>query len=227
MDHPALEPASAPGRPLTGPVLVCFAVKDEARFFKPCAEDPSHVRSLLTGMGRRNAERALREALGREQPRLVVSSGFAGGLNPDLALGAVVFGTAGQTGLEPALRAAGAQPARFHCAERVVVTAEEKRALRATTGADAVEMESQVINALCAARQIPSLTVRVILDAAADNLPLDFNQLMNAEQQLSSRKLALALMRSPSKIGALLRFQQQCESAARKLAEVLKQVLAL
>jgi nucleoside phosphorylase len=207
-------------------ILVCFAVKEEARFFKPVAAAQPHIECLVTGMGRLNAERSIRAALQRQRPTLVLSSGFAGGLWPDLAGGAILYSLHGETGLEPALRAAGAQPARFHCAARVATTAEEKRALRAATGADAVEMESQVICDICREQNIPSAIVRVILDTANEDLPLDFNQLMTGDQQLSSRKVALALMRSPSKIGALLRFQQQSEAAARKLAEALKQTVS-
>lgn len=207
--------------------LVCFAVKEEARFFNRHAEGRQHLRSLITGMGRRNAEQAIRTTLAAERPRLVVSSGFAGGLNPELAAGSIVFATGNAAGMEGALRAAGARPARFHCAERVATTAEEKRALRDSTGADAVEMESEIICAVCREQGIPSATVRVILDAASEDLPLDFNELMTDEQRMDNRKLALALVRSPGKIGALLRLQKQSEAAAKRLAEALGRVLEI
>ncbi len=207
-------------------VLVCFAVKEEARAFRKLAGERSHVQVLLVGMGKRNAERAIRAALANAQPQLVLSCGFAGGLRPDLAKGLVVFAAAPETGLEPALLAAGARPARFHCADEVAATAEQKRALRDSTGADAVEMESQVICAACRENGIPSATVRVILDTANEDLPLDFNRLMTANQKMNYGKLALALMKSPGKVGALLRLQKEAETAAGKLAEVLSRITA-
>src|SRR5207237_6453396 len=99
-------------------------------------------------------------------------------------------------GLTSALLAAGACPVRFHSADRVATKVEEKQALWKATGADAVEMESQIIRAICRAHQIPSATIRVISDAAHEDLPLDFNLLMTAEQNLNYGRLRLALQGS-------------------------------
>lgn len=207
-------------------VCVGFAVKEEARAFQQLVADRSAIKVILVGMGKRNAERAIRAALAEHRPQLVLTCGFAGGLRPDLAMGTVVFAADPETGLEPALRAAGAKPALFHCADRVAATVEEKRALREATGADAVEMESESIRAVCREQKIPSATVRVILDTAQQDLPLDFNLLMTSEQKLSPGKLALALVKSPGKVGGLLRLRRQGQAAAEKLAEVLAQITA-
>lgn len=201
-------------------VLFCFAVEQEAKFFAH-----REMERLITGIGRENAERNLHHALKRVPYQLVLSCGFAGGINPYLTVGTVVFSMDEDAGLTPALLAAGACPVRFHCANRVATTVEEKQALWKATGADAVEMESQIIRAICRAHQIPSATIRVISDAAHENLPLDFNVLMTAEQKLNYPKLALALLGSPMKIPAILRLQRQTQLAAKNLARVLARVV--
>jgi adenosylhomocysteine nucleosidase len=205
-------------------LLICFAVKEEAGNFQRLTGPRPRIKVVLTGMGQRNAEKAIRSALAAERPRLVLSSGFAGGLNPRLATGTVVFAADQQPHLASELLAAGAQPARFYSAERVVSTAEQKRALWQATASDAVEMESQIICAVCGEKNISSATVRVVLDTSDEDLPLDFNQLMTADQRLDKWKLALTLMKSPAKIGALLRLQRRTRAAAARLAEVLDKV---
>ncbi len=208
-----------------GRLLVCFAVKEEAAPFRRWAGNRPEVKVLLTGIGWNNAERSARAALAAARPRLVLSCGFAGGLDPALAAGTVVYAAGAETGLGPVLEGAGARPARFHCARRAACTAAEKQAARASTGADAIEMESQVIGAVCREQQVPCATVRVILDTASEDLPLDFNSLMTPDQRLDGFKLALVVARSPAKIGPLMRLQQQSRSAAVKLAEVLAKVV--
>src|SRR5208282_1691989 len=166
-------------------VLICFALKEEATPFRKIAAGGlrrGHLVSiLLTGIGRQNAEKSVREFLAggasvpasREPasagqarlvsslapPDLVLTCGFAGGLNPELKLGDVVFETSFprssrgdeaqiKTGekLEPPhvgcyekLMAAGAKPAKFFCADRIATTVAKKKILRDETGADAVE----------------------------------------------------------------------------------------
>ena len=96
-----------------------------------------------------------------------------------------------------------------------------------TTGADAVEMESEIIRAICRAHSIPSATIRVISDAANENLPVDFNVFMTSEQKLNYAKLVLSLLTSPAKIPAMLRLQRQTQLAARNLAGVLSRVVPI
>jgi adenosylhomocysteine nucleosidase len=205
--------------------LVCFAVKEEAGFFQRLVEDQPQIRTLITGMGRLNAEREIRAALAFRKPSRVWSCGFAGGLDPELTTGTVVFADIGEPKIEAALLATGARAVRFHSAQRVAVTASEKKALREMTRADAVEMESHVIGLVCREHGIPCIPLRVILDTAEEDLPLDFNQLMTDDQRIDPGKLAWSVAKSPHRIPALVGLQKQSKAAAEKLAEALASVL--
>src|SRR5262249_44359975 len=145
--------------------LVCFAVKEEAKFFKPLARARSDIQILLTGMGPANAEEALHSFFAQNLPSLVVTAGFTRGLKPGLSRGTVLVEThADNAALHTALAEAGALSAKFHFARRVATLSSEKQHLRQSSGADAVEMESHVISRICDGRQVPCVTVRVVLD---------------------------------------------------------------
>ncbi len=207
-----------------GLVLVCFAVKEEAAPFRRAL--PPDVTILVTGMGAAAAERAVKARLAARDWSLVLTCGFAGALDPALHLGTVLCEMDEGFPLRQTLLAAGAVPARFHCAEQVAVTGFEKAMLRERTNADAVEMESGIIRRLCRAHGIPSATVRVISDTAQEDLPLDFNALMNADGKMNLRKLARAVLRRPRKIPALMALGRSSKAAAKKLAMVLRTALA-
>lgn len=205
-------------------MFVCFALREEASAFRKIAAGKAGVSILITGIGRRNAERMVGEFLKSGSPQFVLTCGFAGGLNPELASGTVVFATDAAQ-LQEKLLAAGAAPARLHCVSQIATTVAEKQELRRTTGADAVEMESEVIHGLCRQRGIPCATVRVISDTAHEDLPLDFNRFAKPDLSLHYGKLLLAVARSPAKIPALVRLQRNCNFAARRLAETLAKVI--
>lgn len=209
----------------TGPALVCFALKEEARAFQELSASQPEVSVLITGMGRVNSRRALLERLTQITPSFVLTCGFAGGLNPVLGIGDVLFAT-DDSGLEASLTAAKAKPAKFLCASRIATTVDEKCELRQNTGADAVEMESAAFEEICRERGIRFAIVRAISDSAQDTLPLDFNELSNADMSLNFGRLALTVAKSPGKIPALLRLQKNSSRAALQLAEVLMMVVA-
>lgn len=205
-------------------VLVCFAVPQEAKPFRKASRAAAHVRVLVTGMGARHAEAAIQGALQAGRPARVITCGFAGALDPALKVGDVLFDTADVL-LAARLSAAGAQRGTFCCAERVATTRAEKAALRAEHNARAVEMESAVISRACAGVGVPCATVRAISDAADEDLPLDFNSVMTADQKISPAKLGLAILSSPQRIPGLIRLGRNSAFAANALARVLAQVI--
>ena len=211
-------------------MLICFVLKEEAAPFRKMAAE-SGISIFITGIGRQNAEKSVRELLATNSPELVLTCGFAGGLNPDLKLGEVVFELSDleirnpQSAIHNRLLAAGAKPAKFFCADRIVTTVAEKVELRRTTGADAVEMESAVIHAACRERGIPCVTVRVISDTANEDLALDFNALAKSDKNLDFGKLFLAVAKSPGKIGELIQLQKKTNFAAEQLAGVLAKII--
>ena len=198
-------------------ILVCFAVPQEAQAFQKLVRGRADVRVVITGMGTRNAERAMREALRELRPSRVFTCGFAGALNPELVIGDVIC-----TRETPVT---GAKSVNFFCASRVAVTVAEKSALRAQTGADVVEMESAVIARVCAAAGVECVTLRAISDTAHEDLPLDFNALMTEDEKLNPLKLALAILKAPQKIPALIRLGKNSALAAERLAEVLERAV--
>jgi adenosylhomocysteine nucleosidase len=218
---PDLEGAPGGNKMNQAPILVCFALKEEAKFLR---NTPHRI--LITGMGQKNAAQSLTRELEKLQPGLALTCGFAGALNPKLKLGDIVFDEDAQCGLAEKLKRLGAVPGRFHCSARIAVTVREKNALWQSTGADAVEMESLVMRNICREYKIPSATVRVISDLSNEDLPLDFNTVATPDLQLDFTKLILKILRHPQSIPHLLRFQKQTAAAAHKLAETLQQLLA-
>lgn len=208
--------------------LICFALKEEAAPFRKLAARHPGIITLTVGIGRANAEKSIRSFLagGGKLPELVFTCGFAGGLNPDLKLGEIVFELSTfNPQLSTRLSAAGAKPATFFCADRIATTVAEKKRLRHKTLADAVEMESAVIHAVCAEKNIPCATVRVISDTAHEDLPLDFNALAKPDKSIDFGKLFLAIAKSPGKIAQLLELRKKTTFAAGRLAEVLGKII--
>ena len=152
--------------------------------------DGTDVLLSVSGMGRAAASAAAEDLLQRFHPAAVLALGFAGGLAPRLAPGALVVADevvpaneSGDGALRPddallclARDALATAQTPHACgslltAAEVIASPDDKAALGAATGALAVDMESAWIGGVCRRHDTPFLTVRAIVDTADETLP--------------------------------------------------------
>lgn len=182
----------------------------------------------VAGVGRDAAARATRLLILGHRPRLLVSAGFAGGLDPDLDRGSLIR-AAVVTLPDGTQRLRLAHAAATHGRDRLLVTADrimttpaDKAALRTTCGADAVDMETFAIATIAAEEGLPCACVRVISDDARHPLPREVAAL--ARPQSTMRRLGTALGAIGRRPGAAVDLWQLWEHAVvdgRTLAAAL------
>lgn len=180
--------AKAPARPDPAPLLIACALGIEQLALRTGERGGAHgrVTVLRTGMGPKNAERAVTGALGKESLRdaAVVATGFCAGLAPGMHPGDLVVAdeTRSAHGRTPCVgtellvkELVRAVPGRtVHTGPLIgsehVVRGHERADLLAT-GAIAVDMESAAtLHSAVRAGQRPVAAVRVVVDAPQHEL---------------------------------------------------------
>lgn len=206
-------------------IWITFAVPFEsAAFRKRPASRSVHI--IHTGVGEDAARITLEEQLcnAKELPELLIASGFAGALIPDLQVGTLVSDSQpGVTGGgDPVL--SGVRQMRFSHSEHVLATAEAKREFRDRTGGEVVDMETAAIRELCAAAEVPFRTLRAISDGADDDLglPPDMLGKLASRPVTSSPSLGWMLLTNPNRRKAFLRLIRDCRIAQTALADGLE-----
>lgn len=207
------------------PILVTFALDEEARPFRTTVSQSHTAEILLTGIGPVSARQSLLTHFRHSLPQLVIVSGFAGGLHPEFPTGLLVCDTSLAPYLRADLLALNAQPARFHATEHVLTTPQAKAQARQQTGADVVDMESLALRDLCAEHQVPCAIVRVISDAAHESLPLDFNRYLSPQGKVLRARLVWHCLLHPTVLPRLLRLQHTTRTGAQHLATLLRKLI--
>ncbi|HEY4362383.1 MAG TPA: hypothetical protein VGN17_15515 [Bryobacteraceae bacterium] len=166
---------------------------------------------VANGPGRELVTEALRE---RRNVDGIISTGFCGALDPALRVGDIVVAGEGvRSGV-------GFTRGEVLSADRVAVTAAEKRALRERTGAAAVEMEAAAVEAKANEWGVPYRCVKVVSDVAAEDMPLDFNLYRDEAGRFSLGRIALAAVMHPFTVmPGLMRLDRNCKVAAERLGE--------
>ncbi len=236
-------------------VAILFALKMEAAGVMDAALDlyttynatfVEHVGPWLgrqicvaeTGAGYAAARQAAADLIAIHKPQWVVSAGFAGGLIDAAPRGHIIMADtiAGDDGeplsvgfhMDPAVLA---QTPKLHVGKLVTVkqivrTSAAKRALAASSGAIACDMESAAIAEACREAKTRFLSVRIVSDGVNDELPKEIERLMNSHS--FARQLGAAtgaILKRPSAIKDLWRLREDALKYSDRLAKFLAGVI--
>jgi len=210
-------------------IAVAFAVPRESAAFRERAS-ALDAGVLHTGIGGEIAGPWLEGWLRVERPEFVISSGFAGGLDPALEFGSIVAATNFSDAAllrQARNRIPKCRSGDFVSAPAAVESVEEKRALHAKTGAIAVDMETESLAVVCAKFGVPMLALRVVSDDVRTALPLPLSVCFDLQKQ-RPRPLSIlgVLTREPGKIGPFVRFVRSTKTAGAILADALAALLS-
>jgi len=177
------------------------------------------------GPGPARAREAVEAALagcGNGEVGALVSTGYCGALDAGLAPGDIlVAGEVNGLAARAPRTAGGFSEGAIASQDRVIVTVMEKLELR-RSGAIACDMEASAVAEAAAARDLPFYCVRVVTDAAGDDLPLDFNLYRDANGRFDRARIAMGALRRPfTALPALMKFGGVCSRASETLGDFL------
>lgn len=180
-----------------------------------------------TGVGAESCKARIAAFLEEHRPSRLVSSGFAGGLNPALKVGDVIIAANFSS---PDMLAKASLPqfsqGTMTTEELVAGTVADKAALFSRTRASAVDMETAIIFNQCSQRGIPMLSLRGISDSAADDLPVSFSIWFDAAKQKPRvGALLWELATHPAKIPRFAKFVRGISLTRARLTDSLVAVI--
>lgn len=192
----------------------------------------------LSGSSSARAQ-TLAERLAAQGCAKLLSFGIAGGLDPVLAVGDIVFSNRVVTLLDEAY---GQRPQnklerlsiRSGCrmvkgsvcgVDTIAFTPEEKARLFAATRAAAADMESHAVAREAEKYGLPFLVLRAVSDAAADTLPAYVAKGVNARGEPQILPILKGLAANPASLPLLLRLKRNTDKALASLEEAATRIL--
>jgi adenosylhomocysteine nucleosidase len=219
-------------------ILIVTAIREEFAAFvgRPL---PPGVLVAATGEGPRQAARAAAALCSRYRPSLLIGAGVAGALTPDLSVGdlVVAYRVIDADGETPwpnavlvvsAAAKPGARQGTLLSVDRPVVAAAEKAAWAARVGPSpvAVDMESAAWARAAATHDIPFLIIRIVSDAAGEDLPGYLSECMDEEGGIRRSAVVLRALAHPGSIPTLFRMRRRVAECADRLADFVTRFAA-
>lgn len=106
--------------------------------------------------------------------------------------------------------------------DRVLATSREKLDLAEETRADLIDMESRSVVQVAREKDLPWLVVRVISDTVTEDLPLDFNQFVDAAGEPQRLRILWEGVKRPALLGKLLQLERNTQKAGEGLSTYLE-----
>lgn len=195
--------------------------------------DGKLIALIVAGTGRKAAARGASRLIVGHRPRWLLSIGFAGALDPSLDRHTILLPSqcidpeGHRLSIDLALEPTeGYRAGSLVTVDHIVRTASEKAELRRKTGADAVDMESSAVAALCAQQQVRFLSVRIISDRADEDLPPEVLTILGPTGSFRLGAAAGALWKRPGCVKDLWSLREHANEAARRLGAILPGMIA-
>jgi nucleoside phosphorylase len=192
--------------------------------------DDRAVEVLHTGVGEKVCCQRVGKFLQDQQFDLLISSGFAGALNDKLQIGDLLlaknFSTVELTEVGSSFSRLPIHEADLLTVRALIDSNDERNKIARTSGAAAVDMETEFIARACAEHGIPLLSLRVITDTPREAFPAPPNVLFDIEQQ-QTRFLTLAtfFLARPNRVPQLIQFARRIARVRKILASALFDVV--
>ena len=173
-----------------------------------------------SGVGKEKALQATDNLFSIFRPGRILSAGFAGALDPQLPRHAIYWPSRIISKEDAISLPDGKHLKTLLTVDHVVDTCEEKHRVWELTGADLVDMESYSVAWFCREKRIPFLSVRIVFDTAAEELPKEIRRLAVPQQSLVRQfgTLTGAFFKRPSSVLDLYKLKERALVAADLLA---------
>jgi nucleoside phosphorylase len=188
------------------------------------------IEVLHTGVGEKTCRQRMASFLQDRQFDCLISAGFAGALNDKLRAGDLLFAENFSTVQLNEMRSGlGSSPihrANLLTVPSIIDSIEERQKIAQTTGAAAVDMETEFIARACAEHGVSLLSLRVISDTPSEPFPSPSKILFDIERQRTdAMKLSLHLLRHPTALPRLILFARRIARARETLANAIVSTL--
>ena len=187
----------------------------------------NHVIEIFhTGVGGKICRQRIARFLKDRKLECLISAGFAGALNDQLRVGDLLlaknFSTVELSGTPNSLATFPIHIANLLTVPSMIDSSEERNRIAQTTGAVAVDMETEFIARSCAEHGVPLLSLRVISDTPGQPLPAPPNVLFDLDEQRTNfGRLAVYLARNPPAVWRLISFAHQIRRARERLSNAI------